>query len=677
MMKFAIDARPGVVVRLLRMLVLASLLPCSTAPARAAAPAVVGASPSIATFFRNPDLHEAKLSPSGHWLAITTASQAGRVLLAVVDLDGIRAVHAVASFSDTDVRSFDWVNDERLIFNTTDLDAAPADRSFGPGLFSVRRDGSEMRTLIRLRSSPVSSEARIGVQPLEADHVLLTVIHDGSNDVIVGQVRADSSGDLRSITPKRLDVVTGRTSSIAFGIPDRVTAWLFDDHGAPRVAVRETKGVSEILWHPAPDAPWQSLASFPAFNAPFAPIAVGPSGELYVSTAAHGAAALERFDFATGKPDGKPILRMQGFDFDGVPVFDRDSSRLLGVRYEADAWATAWLDPAMKRLQAVADQRFPGRTNLLTCRRCTDDGVLLVQSFSEQDPGSFWLYRANSDTWDAIGKVRRDIDPSQMGQLDMYRFKTRDGLEIPVWETRPAHAPKTPLPAVVLVHGGPWVRGVHWEWNPDAQFLASRGYVVIEPEFRGSTGYGRELLTRGFKQWGLAMQDDVADAVAWAAARGDIDPKRVCIAGASYGGYATLMGLVRQPDLYRCGVAWVAVTDPRLLLEDDWRSDASTEAREYTLPMLIGDPDKDAALLRDAAPVEHAAEIRAPLLMAFGGVDRRVPLRHGERLKAAMEKAGLAPQYIVYDGEGHGWQKVENRVDFWNRVEGFLADALK
>jgi dipeptidyl aminopeptidase/acylaminoacyl peptidase len=259
----------------------------------------------------------------------------------------------------------------------------------------------------------------------------------------------------------------------------------------------------------------------------------------------------------------------------------------------------------------------------------------------------------------------------------MFRMKARDGLEFPVWITKPRGPSAGPRPAVVLVHGGPWVRGVHWQWNAEAQFLASRGDVVIEPEFRGSTGYGRPLLVSGFKQWGLTMQDDVADAVKWAAARGDIDPKRVCIAGASYGGYATLMGLVRQPEMYKCGVAWVAVTDPRLLFEDTWISDLTNEAREFSNPIMIGDPVKDAALLTNAAPVEHASEIKAPLLMAFGSADRRVPIEHGARLNAAMRKAGLTPQYVVYDGEGHGWLKVENRVDFWGRVEKFLAVQLQ
>ena len=172
------------------------------------------------------------------------------------------------------------------------------------------------------------------------------------------------------------------------------------------------------------------------------------------------------------------------------------------------------------------------------------------------------------------------------------------------------------------------------------------------------------------------MQDDVADAVRWAAEKGFVDGKRVCIAGGSYGGYATLMGAIRYPDLYRCGVAYVAVTDPRLLFEESWSSDMPREAVRYTLPVMIGDLVKDADLLKAAAPVERAQEIRIPILMAFGTDDRRVPLEHGTRMRAAMQAAGQQPEYVTYDGEGHGWLKVENRIDFWTRVEKFLAKNL-
>jgi len=173
------------------------------------------------------------------------------------------------------------------------------------------------------------------------------------------------------------------------------------------------------------------------------------------------------------------------------------------------------------------------------------------------------------------------------------------------------------------------------------------------------------------------MQDDVADALDWAVAQGWVDAKRVCIAGASYGGYATLMGLVRNPELYRCGVAWVAVTDPQLLFEGFWRNEMSEEARMYSIPVLIGDPKADAAALAAASAVGQAARIKAPLLLAFGGLDRRVSLEHGTRMRTALRAAGQEPEWIVYADEGHGWQKEANRIDFARRMEAFLAKYLK
>jgi dipeptidyl aminopeptidase/acylaminoacyl peptidase len=279
-----------------------------------------------------------------------------------------------------------------------------------------------------------------------------------------------------------------------------------------------------------------------------------------------------------------------------------------------------------------------------------------------------------------VGKVRADIDPSRSATLDFYRIKTRDGLDLPVWITTPSKgAPRNgtgPRPAVVLVHGGPWVRGTYWQWDAETQFLASRGYVVIEPEYRGSTGFGFSHFQAGWKKWGGPMQDDVVDSVRWAAQKGLVDPNRVCIAGASYGGYATLMGLALYPNLYRCGVAWVAVTDPRLMFDDSWQSDISDEARNYELPTLLGDPERDAAMLQAAAPVEHAADMRAPLLLAFGREDRRVPIVHGNLMRDALRANGHDPEWVVYEDEGHGWLKVDNRIDFWTRVERFLDKNL-
>jgi dipeptidyl aminopeptidase/acylaminoacyl peptidase len=195
---------------------------------------------------------------------------------------------------------------------------------------------------------------------------------------------------------------------------------------------------------------------------------------------------------------------------------------------------------------------------------------------------------------------------------------------------------------------------------------------VLEPEFRGSTGYGQKLFRAGLKQWGLAMQSDVSDGVRWAIAQGLVDPKRVCIAGTSYGGYAVLMGLVNDPDLYRCGFDWVGVTDLDLLFSASW-SDTSDTAKKYGMPWLIGDPVADAAKLKATSPITNVARIHAPVLMAYGGKDLRVPIEHGERFHdALMKQPGAKSEWVVYDDEGHGWRTLETNIDFWNRVAKFL-----
>jgi dipeptidyl aminopeptidase/acylaminoacyl peptidase len=194
---------------------------------------------------------------------------------------------------------------------------------------------------------------------------------------------------------------------------------------------------------------------------------------------------------------------------------------------------------------------------------------------------------------------------------------------------------------------------------------------VLEPEFRGSTGFGLKHFKAGWKQWGLAMQDDVADATQWAIQKGIADPKRTCIAGASYGGYATLMGLARDPQLYRCGIDWIGVTDLDLMYSSRW-SDMTDAAREYGMPLLMGDRERDAKQLAETSPVNLASRIKQPLLMAYGDSDRRVPIQHGARLRDALAPHNKNVEWVVYADEGHGWWLESTKVDFWTRVERFL-----
>jgi dipeptidyl aminopeptidase/acylaminoacyl peptidase len=672
------EAAGGFMQRLQRWAgVLAGLLLVATA-APAAAP------PPAEVFFKDPDIAQAVLSPNGRKLAITTARGAQRIGLAVFDLSTGKATRT-AQFSDGDIWQAYWVNDERLLFSVVDMSDGSGRPNGAPGLYAVNADGKEMRQLVRRVGRPIISDgSNRNDRLLDWNHTLLRVpamrAGQANEEVLV----AEFSLDERHVqTPLWLNTRTGRTRSVEGKLPANTTGWVTDSRGELRVALTQREGRRGAWWRGPDQQDWQPLFEAGLFDAPFAIHAVDNAGQLYVtrSSGKDGQSVLARYDFERRAPDPKPMVVTPGFSFSGQVLNDGNGAA-LGVRVITDGESTVWFNAALKALQQEADTRLPGRINRISCRRCGEpDMVALVRSFSDRDPGQLWVHQAQppegEQPWRAVGRVRDDIKPSQMGTMDFHRITARDGRDLPVWVTRGAGA-QGPLPAVVLVHGGPWVRGNVWGWHGQAQFLASRGYVVIEPEFRGSTGYGNAHFRAGFRQWGQAMQDDVADALRWAQAQG-LASDKACIAGASYGGYSTLMGLVKDPELYRCGVAWLAVTDLELLLKGSWfvDDDTSGESRKYRLPDTIGDLQKDADMIAANSPVRQAARIKAPVLLAFGEADRRVPLAHGERMRKALREAGNEPVWITYTGEGHGFAILKNRVDFAERMEAFLAQALK
>lgn len=646
-------------------------------------------------FFKRPAVLGVQLSPSGRRLAITAQAH-GRIGLYAVDLQsGDFKITGAAQFSDVDVQEFRWVDDERLVFSVVDLQAGMGeDYRVAPGLFAARFDGSQLRILVaRYGDSFISGGERARALPW--NHELLHVpvpSEDRSgaqaDEVIVGELRFDG-GDLHSIEPMWLNTRTGRSRALdTADSPTNAVRWWFSPQGQPRALLTRRKGRDALYWYQLPrdgePGRWVQLTEGKLGALPFYPAWAGSGELLFVEhpLGPQGETVLAPFDFALNRP-GKPRVLTPGFDFKGELIGDRDGKQLLGVRVDTDAEQTVWFDPVRKALQERVDNALPGRVNRITCRRCgADDAVMVVSTWSDRFPGQLLLWSQAGEggrgSWKVISTQQPGIDPKRMGSLDHVRIRARDGRDLPVWVTRPANfQPGKPLPAVVMVHGGPWVRHGHWRWEPMAQFLASRGYVVIEPEFRGSEGYGMVHLEAGFKQFGQAMQDDVTDALRWAQAE-KIASDKACIVGGSYGGYSVLMGLIRDPELYRCGSAWAAVADLMLFVEGGWfvRDDITGSTRRYYLPERVGDAEKDKAMLLANSPVEQAARIKAPLQLIWGEDDLRVPIAHGKRLRSAMQKAGREPEWIVYEGEAHGWRKTENQVDMAVKLESFLARYL-
>ncbi len=627
--------------------------------------------PSITAFFKRPQMRAPKLSPSGRYLAVQAAGKNDRMVLAVLDLQTLAEPKFVAGFHDADVYDHYWVNEDRLVFDISDSPDGTT-RVMAQGLWAVDRDGNNFRQLINSSKVFLSNRvSHIQSRQLDVNWILHDLPADGSNDVIVLRRRWSSEPESMGQQLARLDTRTGFTKNLSQGVPDYVVSWVLDWRGEPYAVQAFRNGQSRFYKRDGQSRwnPW--FEDEDGYNPKHpSPTWIGPNGMVIGTQNHQGYLALFQLDPKTGNAQGEPLIATPGYDYQGDLIFDPTAQRLLGVRHETDAPGTTWFHPAMRTIQSDIDAKLRGSVNLIECSSCLNATNMVITAVSDQRPKEYYLYKPAEKQLQRLAPAPAELRPTAMGQRDYHRIKARDGLELPVLVTQPAGGIKGKTPTVVLVHGGPYVRGTNWAWERDAQFLASRGYLVLEPEFRGSTGYGNRLFRAGWKQWGLAMQDDLADTLAWAVKQGWADANRACIMGASYGGYAAMMGAVTQGDLFKCAVNWVGVTDIGLMSSIHW-DDSSEEWKQYGMKRLVADPETDAKQMQQTSPLLRAKEIRMPLLMAYGGEDRRVPLKHGTDMKAAL-RADQPVEWVVYPEEGHGWFDLKTNEDFWGRVERFL-----
>lgn len=644
-------------------LLLGMALPGSAQTTQALPSTAIAAPVPLENFFQNPGVGAVQLSPDGKYLGMLVAIKGGRMQLAVMEIGGSTS-KIIGAFPDADVVSFMWVSSDRLVMSTTDLQLAYGEKLLLPGLYAVNRDGSLPRVLIN------SVQRTLNRTPsLTWNHQLHTVRPLlFPNEVFVTRFDPKPPHHARALL--RLNTLTGAYEKVSREDANE-RGWLVGRDGVPRISVTVVKDTETVYFHDPATKEWRQIAHFNSY-APeaFDIVAYDTDGTLYVSARLGvDKKTLYKFDLANNRIDPAPLASLQNYDLN--PQFVYTDQRIVGVRYLGKAPGTHWFDAGWKDIQASINALLPSTVNQLVISPDPQAKYLVVHSGSDVQPPTFYLYDISKRTLALIGKALPNIDPDRMAETEQVRYKARDGLEIPAYLTLPQGVPAKNLPLVVLVHGGPYTRGANWMWEPQSQFLASRGYAVLQPEFRGSTGYGAKHFTAGWKQWGLSMQDDVTDGTRWLIDQGIADPKRICIMGASYGGYATLMGLIREPALYRCGVEWAGVTDIEMLYTVSW-SDASDETRLYFLPKLVGDRERDAKQLQETSPIAQAARITQPLLMAYGESDRRVPIIHGTSLRDALQGHNKRVEWISYPNEGHGWSLVSNRVDFWSRVETFL-----
>lgn len=646
---------------------LLALLPYRSA--RAQAPEV-----KAEQYFKSEQMQAAVMSPDGLRLALLTLGTQGRIVLSVLEFASMKLT-IIFSSDMADVGEVVWVNPLRLAFTLAQKETPEGERDAAPGLFAIDHDGNNYKQLVEQTHSWVKdgNDTR-RMEPWNTFLLNSNSLREGA-DVLVVRPEAYSDKDWGYCKLLRLNTKNARSQEVYS--PAHSVAWWPDAQGELRVVLTREGKQGALRWKDPTTDQWRVLSEFNVFvdGGGFQVRGIAPDGRLYVS-AQRGADKLAMWllDPQTGAWSDKPLAHSPGFDVDAQVIARKD--KVLGLRFSIDAEVTQWLDPEMQTLQQVMDKLLPRTVNRLSVPWSGEQSWVLVEAFADIQPKLFYLYNRQTRKFIRLGAQRPDIDAKKMASMDLQRCKARDGQEIPVWITLPPGSDgKTAHPTVVLVHGGPFSHGPEWRWDAQVQFLAARGFAVLQPQFRGTLGFGAKHFRGGWRQWGKAMQDDVSDATQWAISQGIADPKRIAIAGGSYGGYASLMGLIRQPELYRCAIAWVAVTDLDMLYTVNW-SDSSDDYKLHGMPSLVGDRVKDADDLKENSPLTHAGKINKPLLLAYGSADRRVPLIHGEAFRRALPAEQRNLEWIVYDKEGHGWRKTSNQMDFWSRAANFLDQHL-
>ncbi|MBY0555797.1 MAG: prolyl oligopeptidase family serine peptidase [Burkholderiaceae bacterium] len=599
--------------------------------AHAAASTTQAASPAsipVEQFFQRPEISGAAISPNGRFIALRRLSPQGRYMLAILDVDS-KKIRAVANFKNGDVALFKWLSDQRLSFTTINVDH---DGDTGQsGIFAIDRDGSGRNFL-----SPTSEFARSFADSDPVNHNYLSAIsmsgfpyaRDEDMFVIARYVDAE---DL-----VRMSTRTGRIYPT--NAPRDTFHWLIDADGEPRITM--ARRGDDIRSYFRDDKSWQEFERHPASaDDGFRPLLYAED-KLYVRARnGHDEAAIYRYDIASKTLLQPALIVAPEFDTDGYFVVG--ARKPLGFRFNTDAENTVWFDPAMKAIQQQVDEQFPGLVNIVSRGTRSETPYVLVDTHSDVQSHAYLLYNTETRAVELLGSAMPDIDTQQMASMTMERFAARDGRKIPVYLSVPRGERKQPYPTVVLNGSNRLARNGLWEWNAEVQFLASRGYAVLQVNPRGSMGFGMQHL-QGNKADAVAnAQTDLADAVQWAAAQGYTDPARVCVAGGGDGGYAAMKALLKQPQAFKCGISWSTVTHSK------------------------DDPDS-----------ARFAEIRQPLLLGYDHDSQRLDYQQGRALYEAL-KANQAPvTWLEYRPGVQDWKTQQPRIDFWRQIERFLASQI-
>lgn len=464
----------------------------------------------------------------------------------------------------------------------------------------------------------------------------------------------------------RFDLATLKHKEI---VPARDNVWDYfaDNEGVVRGAVgvekdrwwflyREKEGDSFKRWFSGTFSDDDNIFDFHAVQ--------GSDIGYATATGKSGRLGLYRYDFKKAAL-GDLVWEHPKVDLDDV-IWGSDGTP-RAIFYTDDRPRVEWLDPEMRKVQAGLDKAVPDATNRVFSRSADGQRMLVVSSSANRPP-EYLLYDRTTRALDLAVLPFGKMQDKQLAPMRAVSYRARDGMEIPAYLTLPVGKPEKNLPLIVMPHGGPFVRD-SWGYDPWVQFLAAKGYAVLQPNYRGSTGYGADFVKAGYGQWGRGMQDDIDDGAKWLAAQGIADPKRVCIMGASFGGYAALWASVKSPDLYRCAISFAGISDVGAMLRYDRKGFSAPKYFRNWRTRVQGDTGFD---LKTVSPLFTPQKMAMPLLIAHGTDDDNVPMSQSAKFHEALLKAGKPHDYVTYKDEGHGFDSDVNETDFLNRVGAFL-----
>jgi dienelactone hydrolase len=632
----------------------------------------------ISYFTRQDDFGTLKVSPDGEFVA-ATAGGPELSALAFLDLATNKIVAAVKARQNDEITDFDWVSDTRLIYYYGERLRG---REFVSGtgeIFAVNRDGTRGTMLYGFRASDHRLGSRLGGhrESTYASGELLSVLKGDDDHILIlerpWEVRGNVIGfdaDAQSRVAL-LDVYSGDTD-FRGGVPLALARVIVDREEQVRFAVGYDQNSDlSVIWKPEVDAEWTRF-QLPGFlRGTVVPrrFTTDGSGVFFTGVKIGDSLdALYRVDLATAAVERlyqHPEVEI------GSVVTDLAGQSVIGVRVHSDRLEYHWLDAEDPdaRLYRMLQHAFPG--NAVEITSVTRDGrQAVVFVYSDVSPGDYYLFDVETKHADYLQAARAWVDPRLMRPKEPVSFKARDGLWLDGYLTRPRDG-DGPFPLIVLPHGGPHGLRDRWHFDWEVQLLANRGYAVLQVNFRGSGGYGIAFQKAGYGEWGASMQDDLTDATRWAIDQGITKADSICIYGASYGGYAALMGAVREPDLYRCAIGHAGVYDLPLMFEagdtQSWR------VGEAMLKRYLGD-EQD--LLRERSPAYNADRIKVPVMLIHGKSDWRADFEHAVRMKKALENAGKSFEWLELKGEGHGIYNEETRLDVYGRILAFLERHL-